>query len=210
MRAAKIQNIVSVDESLAELQDLKRAAFEDKNHTACAQYKRLEMQALGVLRDNIALRVEERMSDDDLIRHLAGDDPKKAAVLREIMVRDGFRRADGQRRVLRRPCAPHGAVARLNRLYLSGFRRASEFGCYEPVQLVRPNRLVHQGIAVLGRLAESPGVRVSRDDQGGDGLPDEPPDALDRHLGRQVAYGRGQRAREVFLKSSSTSAFCAG
>jgi len=36
------------------------------------------------------------------------------------------------------------------------------------------------------------------------------PPELDRHLGRQVAYGRGKRAREVFLKSSSTSAFCAG
>ena len=36
------------------------------------------------------------------------------------------------------------------------------------------------------------------------------PPQLDRHLGRQVAYGCGERAREVFLKSSSTSAFCAG
>jgi hypothetical protein len=36
------------------------------------------------------------------------------------------------------------------------------------------------------------------------------PPQLDRHLGQQVAYGCGERAREVFLKSSSTSAFCAG
>lgn len=36
-----------------------------------------------------------------------------------------------------------------------------------------------------------------------------PPD-LDRRCRRQVAYGRGERAREVFLKSSSTSTLCAG
>jgi hypothetical protein len=36
------------------------------------------------------------------------------------------------------------------------------------------------------------------------------PPELDRRCRRQVAHGRDERAREVFLKSSSTSAFWAG
>jgi hypothetical protein len=36
------------------------------------------------------------------------------------------------------------------------------------------------------------------------------PPQLDRRCGRQVAYGRCERAWEVFLKSSSTPAFWAG
>jgi len=91
LRASKVADILSVGQSFAELQDMKRAAFEDGNHTACAQYKRLEMQALGMTKDIVAISLEQRSSDSELIQRVADGDPAMVAALREILgASDGF------------------------------------------------------------------------------------------------------------------------
>ena len=46
---------------------------------------RLLGQALGVLKDNVNVTVEQKADDHYLLASLAGDDPAKLAALREML-----------------------------------------------------------------------------------------------------------------------------
>ncbi len=85
LRAAKVQDIVSVGKWGQMVLDGVEKAWKDKNMTAYFNGTRQLGQAVGALKDNVALTIEQRASDDDLIKSLAGDDPVKLAALRTIL-----------------------------------------------------------------------------------------------------------------------------
>ncbi len=85
LRAAKVQDIISVGEwGQMVLEGVEKARAGD-NMTAFFNGTRQLGQAVGALKDNIALTVEQRTSDADLIDQLAGDDPATAAALRQVL-----------------------------------------------------------------------------------------------------------------------------
>ncbi len=88
--AAKIEDIYTAGRWVADvLQDIEQAKVK-QNWTAVASSRRMLGQALGVLKDHVVLSAEQTMSDADLVKHLAGDDPYKAKVLRECLGRPTF------------------------------------------------------------------------------------------------------------------------
>ncbi len=85
LRLAKVADIISVGEwGQMVLEGVEKARAGD-NMTAFFNGTRQLGQAVGALKDNIALTVEQRTSDADLIDQLAGDDPAKLAALRTIL-----------------------------------------------------------------------------------------------------------------------------
>ncbi len=77
----------------ADLQRLIEAAETSGNHTAIASYMRMRGQALGVLKDRVIISTEQTMTDDDLVKQLAGDDERKAATLRSVLGSGTFAKA---------------------------------------------------------------------------------------------------------------------
>jgi hypothetical protein len=88
--AANIQDIDSVGRAFADLQEDLAEAKADRNWTAVAALGRLRLQVLGMLKENVALTVEQRTDDDSLIARLAGDDKDLAESLRRRLGKEGF------------------------------------------------------------------------------------------------------------------------
>ena len=81
--AARVQDLMSVGAWLDQLKtDIAKARAAD-NFNAVMNGTRLLGQALGVLRDNVSVTVEQRATDEQLIKAAAGDDPVLAAALRK-------------------------------------------------------------------------------------------------------------------------------
>lgn len=96
LASVKAADIITIGESMVELLDFKAMAIEDRAHAALANYKRMELQVLGALKDNLALTVEGRADDKALLATLAGKDKAKLAMAREMLgAEDGFE-ANGQ------------------------------------------------------------------------------------------------------------------
>ena len=91
MKAAKVQDIISVGQwGQMVLEGVEKARADD-NMTAFFNGTRQLGQAVGALKDNVALTVEQRTSDAELIERLASDDPAKLAALQVILgAPDGF------------------------------------------------------------------------------------------------------------------------
>jgi hypothetical protein len=85
LKAARVTDIESVGEAFDVMLSDMEAARNDGNHNATAQYTRIKMQVHGVLKDNVALTVEQRASDEELIRCASAGDPAVAAVLRKLL-----------------------------------------------------------------------------------------------------------------------------
>ncbi len=83
LKAARIEDIESVGEAFATMQEDMAAARKDGNHNAVAQYTRIKMQAHGALKDNVSMTVEQRATDEELSKAAAGDDPVLEAALRK-------------------------------------------------------------------------------------------------------------------------------
>lgn len=77
--------MTTIGQCLLELEDWKRMAVEDRNHNALTSYKRMEMQAKGILKDNLALTVEGTADDSMILDKLSGKDKAKLAVLRAVL-----------------------------------------------------------------------------------------------------------------------------
>ncbi len=90
LSAARIEDLYSAGQWQADLLRFIEQAEKDRNWTAAASFMRMAGQALGVLKDRVVLSAEQTMSDADLVKHLAGDDPYKAKVLRECLGRPTF------------------------------------------------------------------------------------------------------------------------
>ncbi len=85
LKASKVQDIISVGEwGQMVLEGVEKARADD-NMTAFFNGTRQLGQAVGALKDSVALTVEQRTSDADLIERLAGDDPAKIAALRQVL-----------------------------------------------------------------------------------------------------------------------------
>ena len=54
---------------------------------------RMRGQALGVLKDRVIISTEQTMPDEDLVKALAGDDEKKAVMLRSVIGSGTFAKA---------------------------------------------------------------------------------------------------------------------
>lgn len=85
LKAAKVQDLISVGEWLELVRDGVEKAKADNNMTAFFNGTRQLGQALGALKDNVNLTVEQQMSDAELIERLAMDDPAKVAALQQIL-----------------------------------------------------------------------------------------------------------------------------
>ena len=81
------------------------------NHNAVMGFTRIKMQAHGALKDNVSLTVEQRATDEQLIKAAAGDDPVLEAALRkQLGAPDSFDDDTRHRR------AQRGSSDRLTRL----------------------------------------------------------------------------------------------
>ena len=85
LKASKVQDIISVGEWGQMVLEGVEKARADNNMTAFFNGTRQLGQAVGALKDNVALTVEQRTDDDTLIEQFAGGDPAKLAVLRTML-----------------------------------------------------------------------------------------------------------------------------
>ncbi len=85
LKAQKLQDMVSIGEWGDMTLDKIMKAEEAGNWNAVMQGIRLLGQGLGALKDSVALTVEQRTDDADLLKQLAGDDPAKLAALQTIL-----------------------------------------------------------------------------------------------------------------------------
>ena len=85
LSASKLADLESLGEASQKLLEDIDAARERGNDNAVMGFTRIKMQMHGALKDAVSLSVEQRASDDDLIKSLAGDDPAKLAALRTIL-----------------------------------------------------------------------------------------------------------------------------
>ncbi len=91
LSASKLADLESLGEASQKLLEDIDAARERGNDNAVMGFTRIKMQMHGALRDAMSLSVEQRATDDDLIKSLAGGDEVKAAALRKMLgAKDGF------------------------------------------------------------------------------------------------------------------------
>ena len=91
LRAAKVQDIISVGEWGQMVLEGVEKSRADGNMTAFFNGTRQLGQAVGALKDNVALTVEQRTDDKALLDQLAGGDPVKSAALQTVLgARDSF------------------------------------------------------------------------------------------------------------------------
>ena len=79
--AARVQDLLSAGAWLDQLKTDIGTARAAGNHNAVMNGTRLLGQALGVLRDNVNVTVEQRASDEELIKCASAGDPAVAAAL---------------------------------------------------------------------------------------------------------------------------------
>ena len=91
LKASKVQDIISVGEwGQMVLEGVEKARADD-NMTAFFNGTRQLGQAVGALKDNVALTVEQRTDDDTLLEQLAGGDPATLAALQRLLgAKEGF------------------------------------------------------------------------------------------------------------------------
>ncbi len=85
LRSQKVQDLISAGEWGQMVADGCDKAWRDNNMTAYFNGTRQLGQALGTLKDNVALSIEQRIDDATLLERLAGDDPAKLAALQQIL-----------------------------------------------------------------------------------------------------------------------------
>ena len=85
LRAAKVADIISVGEWGQMVLEGVEKARVDGNMTAFFNGTRQLGQAVGALKDNVALTVEQRTDDATLIDQLAAGDPVKLAALQTVL-----------------------------------------------------------------------------------------------------------------------------
>lgn len=78
---------------IALLQDIDACRAAGK-YAALAAFTRLRLQVHGLLKENINITDEQRLSDDQLIERLAGKDKSKADLIKSMLAPvQGFKRA---------------------------------------------------------------------------------------------------------------------
>ncbi|MFB3078453.1 MAG: hypothetical protein ACE1Y4_10650 [Lysobacterales bacterium] len=85
LKAAKVQDLLSVGQWGEMVLEGARDAREAENWPAFANLTRQLGQAVGALKDNVNMTIEARQDDATLIDQLAGDDLTKLAALQTIL-----------------------------------------------------------------------------------------------------------------------------
>ncbi len=85
LSASKLADLESLGEASQKLLEDIDAARVRGNDNAVMGFTRIKMQMHGALKDAVSLSVEQRQDDATLIDQLAGDDPAKAAALRQVL-----------------------------------------------------------------------------------------------------------------------------
>ena len=87
---SRIADIDNMGQAWRDLLDIYQEARDEKNYNAAAQLMRQRLTGLGALQQHLTITHRDSMSDEQVIKRLAGDDEKKAAVLRSIIGTDSF------------------------------------------------------------------------------------------------------------------------
>lgn len=88
---SKIQDLESIGHAFSELLTDLTAARTAKNWTAVAAFQRLKLQVLGMLKEIVMLSPEQTLSDEEIIKRLAGNNPAlRAALAAKIGTEDRF------------------------------------------------------------------------------------------------------------------------
>ena len=82
--------MTSVGEWYQQLMDAIERAKTDGAHSAEMTGIRQAGQAIGALQNTVVLDATSLLDDNAIIARLAGDDPRKAAMLRAIIGADDF------------------------------------------------------------------------------------------------------------------------
>ena len=90
LRASRLSDLTSIGEWYQQLMDAIERAKDDGAHSAEMTGIRQAGQAIGALQNTVVLDASSLVSDDALIARLAGDDPRKAAMLRAIIGAEDF------------------------------------------------------------------------------------------------------------------------
>jgi hypothetical protein len=85
---ARIQDMESVGSIYKQLCELLDKATEAANWTACAAFMRLKLQVNGLLKETVTLSMEQTISDDELVKRVAKDNPALAKLLTDSVGRD--------------------------------------------------------------------------------------------------------------------------
>lgn len=84
-----VEKLLNPAEHAKRLLDRGQKAFDEKNYTASAAYDRIIASANGMAKDS-SVTVNWNMSDTDLARRLAGDDPEKLAAAASLLGKSSF------------------------------------------------------------------------------------------------------------------------
>ena len=87
---SRIADLDSVGEAWDHLLKLIDKAEDEGNMTAVAALMRQRLTGLGAMKHDITITHRDMLSDGQIIKRLAGDDERKAAVLRSIVGSDSF------------------------------------------------------------------------------------------------------------------------
>lgn len=79
---AKIQDLETVGHAFQELCSDLALARSLKNMTAVAAFQRIKLQVLGMLKETVLLNMEQTISDEELVKRVAGTNPALATALK--------------------------------------------------------------------------------------------------------------------------------
>ena len=91
LKEARISDIDTVGEAWDHLLKLINKAEDEGNMTACAALMRQRLQGLGAIANHhVTVKHESTLSDEELVRRIAGGDKEKAAILLSLLTPDSF------------------------------------------------------------------------------------------------------------------------
>ena len=79
---SKIQDLESVGHAFQELVADLAGARVAKNWTAVAAFQRIKLQVLGMLKETVLLNMEQTITDEELVKRVAGTNPALATALK--------------------------------------------------------------------------------------------------------------------------------
>lgn len=88
-----ISSIDSANQAVIELIQDIRQCREDKKWSALAQFTRLRLQIHGILKENINITDEQRLTDEQLVQRIAKGDKSTERLLGSILKGDTFPKA---------------------------------------------------------------------------------------------------------------------
>ena len=81
---------VTVDSIMADLEDLCRGAVRAGQFGPAVRAKELMGKRLGMFADRVIVNEIQQLSDEELVKSIAGGDPRREALARELLAPDSF------------------------------------------------------------------------------------------------------------------------